>query len=349
MYLAVAYHAVLSLMRIIGTSAPDFSVLYQSAINLRLGASIYQDASLYTGLGYPAVSLLPFLPFTFLPYFWAQALWILGSFAAFCGVGYLSLRMAGRYTFRTWCTVMTLGFLAFPTKFTFGMGQANYYALYFLLLGISTFSLSGFVRIAVLILALLLKPHFLFVYGGLLLTYLRPQVVKSLVVAILAIGLLGYITGWSNEVVYLHHTVPQLMRFDGRELYYNQGIQAGIARLMGNMGKPWAMVISVFIAIISYASIWVRKNASPSYVLALLLPMQVLIEPLAWQHHLIFLLPTFVLLWPSSRVLFLLGYVLVAWNIKNPVYWQGSPVEQIIMSHALAGLALIWYMVLVYL
>ncbi|MBP9814553.1 DUF2029 domain-containing protein [Candidatus Woesebacteria bacterium] len=346
----IAAYALWSLWRMATTTIPDFSVLFHSAVNLRSGVSLYHDASLFTGLGYPAVSLLPYMPFTILPYTMAVWIWIAVSCVAYLSVTYLSLRLTGMQSLRLWALVSAVGFLAFPTKFTFGMGQVNFIALSLLLLGTSTLRMPAVLRVVLLIISLLFKPHFVFVYVGLLFSTSRKYIVASFIGVLLLFFGVGVVTRWIPDREYLYDMVPSLLGYHGREIYYNQGIGGYVSRLFGSNS---AFISYLAILAVACGSIYAlaKKKLSITNVIAILLPMQVLIEPLAWQHHLVFLLPTFVILWFTAtskdawlKVFLVICFLLVGWNIKNPLYWQGNIIGSLVLSHGFIGCFMLWYM-----
>ena len=348
--ITVAIYAFWSLLRIATTTIPDFSVFFQSVQNLRAGASLYHDATLFTGLGYPAVSLLPYVPLTFLPFPFASWVWVVLSFISYLMVVNLSLRLIGKQSMRLWALVCAIGFLAFPIKFTFGMGQVNFIALSLLLFGISSLRIPKALRVVVLIIALLLKPHFVFVYLGLLFTSYKKYVALS-IVGVVLIGIsFGIATGWVHDREYLFGMVPNLLAYKGREIYYNQGIGGFVSRLFG-ANSQYLSYLGIMLIVLGSIYAVVKKRLNVITMLAVLLPMQVLIEPLAWQHHLVFLLPTFLILWftpvlrdRSMKYILLLCLLLVGWNIKNPLYWQGNVIGSIVLSHGFIGCLMLWYL-----
>jgi alpha-1,2-mannosyltransferase len=330
-------------------------VFYFSARHLLQDVSLYRGSTLFTGLGYPPVSVLPFVPLTWLPYTLSQTLWVLGSFVAFLGCVYVSLRAIGHLSLRNWALVSAFAYLSFPSKFTFGMGQANYYGLFLLLWSVTSTNASLWARAGLLTLALMFKPHFAFVYLGLLFTKQRASVWMSIAMVIGISLLLGVLGSWKQEWDYVNSMVPSLLEFRGRAIYYNQGIQAIVARFGGDGAGLWATAVSGIVFVISWVRFLWSKKKDVVTALGLFLPVQILVEPLAWQHHLVFLLPTFIFLWfatpvskkyvPRHLVLFA-SYVLISWNIKNPLYWQENAW---VLSHASWGLWLNWVLALLYL
>lgn len=356
--LFVFAYALWSLVRIISTTAPDFSVLYGSARLFLERQDLYSKTPLYTGLGYPPVSLLPFLPFSIFSYFFAQAIWTLGSFGAMLGSIFLCLQSVKKFTWWKWAMVSSLVFLSFPTKFTLGMGQANFYALGFMLLGVSDLPIHPYFRSFALGMALLLKPHLLLVYVGLLFTKQKWPVIWSMVsVAVLTI-VLGISNNWGNEISYITNMAPVLMKFEGRAIYYNQGIQSFIERTVGNSGALISQALSILVLSISYGKLFKMKSRDPFIVLGLLSPMLLLVEPLSWQHHTVFLLPTFISVWKTfiqkKRVnlwvwILAASFLLISWNIKNPLNVVQNGFGAVVLSHGFIGVLFVWLLSLWYL
>lgn len=319
----VFIYAISSIFRITTSLAPDFSVFYDAARGLVAHQNVY-TLPMYTGLGYPPFTLLPFIPFTLLPYPLAQTIWIGSSFLLFLLCIYLSLP---KPTIRSFCTVFIFAFLAFPTKFTLGMGQINFAALALLLLALRY--KSGFF----LGLLFVIKPHFLLFLPLFGLRYLLP--------AVLTLGLSIFLTGFTLYGYYFQTVVPQLMIFVGRGLYYNQGLGAFLSRLLPNaLAGELTFWISALLVIGGLWFIWNKKLTLQKSIL-FFIPIFLLVEPLSWQHHYVFLLPVFVWLWyrTKHRLLLLLSYVLVAINIP---FAQGMFLSHVFFGNVLL-LSLVTY------
>ena len=122
------------LNKIITTTAPDFSVLWFAARDFLVGKNFYLNQVIFTGVGYPPNTLLFYLPFIHFSYQTAQAIFIFLSFASIIISVYLSIKIAlAKVPLLIYLPALLLTFLAFPTKFTLGMGQNNSIALLLLL------------------------------------------------------------------------------------------------------------------------------------------------------------------------------------------------------------------------
>ena len=81
-FVSTAFLTSISLYKIITTTAPDYSVLWNAAKDLPTSKNPYLNKELYTGIGYPPNTLLFYLPFSLLPYEISQALFVLLSLIA---------------------------------------------------------------------------------------------------------------------------------------------------------------------------------------------------------------------------------------------------------------------------
>ena len=345
---AVSFWAVYSLYRIITTFAPDFSVYYESGRSLMQTNQVYGISNLYTGLGYPPNILLLFLPFALLPYGIAQAIWILVSFALFLACIVLTLRLVfGRVHIQTVAFVFSLSFLSFPTKFTLGMGQINFLALWLLLVGISLINSTKQTAAGFVIgLLYIVKPHLLLFLPVLFLVrqWKAGWIAAGTFTA--SVVMFGVLFGWEHFAIYAREVVPQLLVYQGREIYYNQGIGAGFARIFPlEFATVATGVFSIGLLGYGYWLLWWRR-LSVFAATVLFLPIFLLVEPLSWQHHYVFLLPVFVYLARVIRGQWELGilavsYVLISINFPLP-----AAIPVIIRSHVLAGNLMLFGLVL---
>lgn len=348
--LCIVLYGLVSVLRIITTSAPDFSVYYRSAENLASGRNIYEDSALYTGLGYPPSSLLPYLPLIILPYGIAQGIWVTGSFACVFLAVFLMLRLLGKdkpirsLDYPAW---ISLALLFFPTKFTLGMGQVNLIVLVLVLLSVS---LAGNAREGLAGvcygLAVLLKPHLVLIAPAYLLTGFGKTVFYALILNGSAMAITGWFFGWELFSDYFHVVVPPLAVFKGRELYYNQGVQAFLSRTVPVMtAAKMSAILSVSVyaggAVVVHR---IRKNAgSGREAVAVFLALLLFIEPLAWQHHYVFILPLLMFSWYAfgrKKIIagmIILSYLLMGTNIRDPGNVRPSPFSPILVSHVFIG------------
>jgi len=292
---------------------------------------------MYTGLGYPPFTLLPFLPFTFLPYKTAQIIWVTLSFILFLVSIYLSLKLFGKKVSGvTFSLAFSFAFLAFPTKFTFGMGQVNFAALSLLLAAIYFFqnkktAISGIAWGVLFI----VKPHFLLLLPLLLLVGAWESAGISILVLGLSVAVTGFLFGWSQYVYYFHVTAPALLVFSGRGIYYNQSLGSFFARMLPlSLAADLTFWFSLLIVICGLWFIW-RRGIKLAESIMVFIPVFLLVEPLSWQHHYVFLLPVFVWLVLKIRknrlllALTAVSFLLIALNFAHP------PV--VLLSHVFLG------------
>lgn len=324
----VGLYAGYSIFRITSHTAPDFSVYYGVAKNALSGKGIYGDPHLFTGYGYPPYSVLPYLPLAFLSYNVSQSIWVIGSFIALIASVFLSFRLYWpKASFQTKATACALAFLAFPTRFTLGMGQSNIIVLFVLLS--SLVHRSG----TLLGLAWILKPQLMII--ALFLAWKKQW--RMLAIAIATVGfaiiLAGLLFGWHWYGQYFTRELPILMVFRDREIYYNQGIEAFVSRL----GADWLSTPLKLVAVV-FAFLSLRKQTIIR-ALPMVLSLLLLILPLSWQHHFVLLIPAFVLLWyqaKGKRLLLVLALLLVGSNFKEPTPF--------VLSHVFIGNVLVFWM-----
>lgn len=326
--LLVGLYAAYSVFRITQNTAPDFSVYFGVAKNALSRKGIFGDPHLFTGYGYPPYSVLPYLPLARLPYTVSQSIWVTGSFIALIVSVFLSFKLYyPKASLQTKAVACAIAFLAFPSRFTLGMGQSNLISLLLLLL--------SFTRRSGLLLGLawILKPQLVII--GLLLAWKKQwrMLATSLVVIGCAIFLFGIFFGWHWYGQYITRELPILMEFRGREIYYNQGIEAFVSRLDANwLSMPLKLVA------VAFAFLSLRKQTT-IHALPMVLSLLLLALPLSWQHHFVLLIPAFVLLWyraRGKRLLVALALLLVGSNFKEPL--------PLVLSHVFIGNLLVFWL-----
>ncbi len=346
----VAIYSVIALARIVSSTAPDFSVYYDAAAALGRGESIYQQRDMYTGVGYPPVSMLLYLPFTCLPYTVAQAFWVIGSFLLIGYCAFLSVRLTGKSASGYLPVVWAGALCSFPFRFTLGMGQSNIVALALLLLLIHRMrrSASHWLPTAlVYALVVLVKPQ-LVVFAPLFLLFGKWKELTATGIVLLLVGIVfGMVFGWDMYGEYITANVGNLMTFASPEVYYNQGLAATLSRVMpfSPLVKPLWISASLLLYFLTIVFI-VRHRVSVVRAWVLLLPVYLLIEPLSWQHHYVFLLPAFVMAAAGSQsigswILIGLTGLLVGINITNPSAFL-SDGRVLLLSHAGIGAFVFW-------
>lgn len=327
--LLVGIYAAYSVLRIISNTAPDFSVYWGVAKNALSGKGIYGDPHLFTGYGYPPYSVLPYLPLALLPYTVSQSIWVIGSFIALIVSVLLSFKLYyPKASLQTKAVASALAFLAFPSRFTLGMGQSNLIVLFVLL--------SSLVYRSGLLLGLawILKPQLMILAPILVWKREWKMLTFAGVIVSAAIVLTGISFGWQPYEQYFTKELPRLMEFRGREIYYNQGIEAFVSRL----GMPSLSVI-LKIMVVGMAAFALHKQSFVN-AMPLGLSLLLLIMPLSWQHHFVLLIPAMIFLWRIQRsVLFWIALVLISINIKEP-----SLYGPMVLSHVFIGNVLVFWL-----
>lgn len=346
--IVVCMHAAVSWYNIVTTTAPDFSVYYYSTQRLVAGLPIYGSTGLFTGLGYPPQSLLFYLPFTLMPYQLAQGIWISVSFLLLPVIVWLTVRLLNwRVGVVDILCLSCLFFLSFPTKFTLGMGQVNLLALTTILL--SFYCSNSKTAGLFLGLSVLLKPQLVFV-GLLFLLFKKWRELQwAVLLNCIAVVFVLLFFGDADVIRYLTVETKSLSAYIERGVYYNQGISGFLSRITTDSTAatvvPW---IRVGIIVLSAALLW-RKTIDKADAACLSLLYIVLLLPVSWQHHFVFLFPAYIWSFRNAttnqeRVFLLASAVLVSWNTKQPESVFLLP--GFILSHGFFGVVLLWLLTL---
>jgi alpha-1,2-mannosyltransferase len=335
-----------SVYRIITTSAPDFSVYYGATENLVSDISPYSNSSLYTGFGYPPLTAVLFLPFLLFPARIAQGIFILFSALSIPCIVWFLLRVFQdkQSGLPTLLIITSLIFLLFPTRFTLGMGQSNLVTLLFVS-GAMFEWVHGKKYLSYLLfgLALCLKPQLVLVVPFIVLTGEWAFAVGSLGIVVGAGIVSGILFGWERYIQYYQDMVLTLLPYAGREIYYNQGFAGFFARVFPQYIASISTVCSSTILYILSLFRVIKFRINFPVSLALGLCVMVLIEPLSWQHHIVFLFPAFVFLWITpkisriSTILLVCSILLVGYNIRQPELFNNIVIGPLLLSHGFIG------------
>lgn len=339
-------YSLLSLMKILRTFAGDFSVYYHAGQHVLQGYSLYTNIS-FTLFTYPPISSFFYIPFTILPFTFAQGLFVTISYACVWLSVLLTFRLLKeKPSLLFYFTTVALMLMSFPTKFTLGMGQSNLIALTLLLSAVMLDrDNKKIIAGGVLAFAIIFKPILVF----LVLYFLFTRSFKTIFVCIgVGVGLVvlqiillpSVLTSWQE---YLTHVLPNLFTSQGREVYYNQGLTGALARLTTN-----TFVRSFFVTIGSLSLLggvfWTLSKIkhTENFLLAVLLSVLPIIDSLSWQHHFVILLfpmtYTFFAVRKNKILLTLLfiAYVLVSYNIKHPQLFMHFGIN-LLLSHVFLG------------
>ncbi len=341
-----------SFLKIVSTIAPDFTVFYGAGQNLVQGKNIYQDNSFFTAFNYPPQTAVLYLPFLLFPYGVAQGVF---TFLNFCLVPLsvlLSLRLVKEdFSWQRLLLLTNLAFLAFPVKFTLGMGQSNLLALFLFLVSFFFYQQKRSTAAGIILgLAIIAKPVLLFV--GLL--YLFRRQWKILIISVVTILLFTLIPlifhGASLYGYYFTTQLPEITKQSGLAVYYNQSLLGTLNRLTQNVMLAQILYYAGFIGILwGTLRTLLSKERNDVILLNRLFIALLLLNVISWQHHFAFLLFPFIVLGlrlresaqSAKQLVFLLAFFLVSINLKNPAVFINFP-QSILLSHAFFGALLLW-------
>ncbi len=326
------------MIQLFSTTAPDFSVYYEGAKNLFFGFLPYTAPGLFTGVGYPPPTLILYMPFLLFPYMIAQNIFTLVSILSVFIIVWVSKKLTGS-TVNIFVISGLLQFW-FPVQFTLGMGQSNLIALAFFLSGLYLSSSSGIVSG----IAILLKPQLI-----LLSVFFRnTKFWVLLAVTICTAVLVAYIYGGADPFIrYIFHEVPYMGQYRGVEVYYNQGVRAFVSRVLQD--NPYAPAVIILMSLILILPILrIRSN-----VWLPAIPLLLLIEPLAWQHHHVFLIPVYMYLFekiqnPKHIAFLVVSIVLVSLNLDAAGEPARNLLDAVRLTHAGVGVFIAYVLSLRY-
>jgi hypothetical protein len=349
-------HFSFSLFNIFTSIAPDFHEYYISAKKLINVKILNSDKHLYNG--YPLFQTVFFIPFVFLPYFVSQGLFILLNIISLLMIVFFTLKM-----FKTKIKLVNFFFLlsmiivSFPFKFTIGMGQINLISSAFLILSFYLYkNRRNFLSGIFLAFAIWTKPYFAIMSLFYLLEYKKNlKILYTTLLSLFFILIISFVCFGLNNITQTLNSVPILLNFDNREIYYNQGFMGFISRFISN--DLFKGIVS-FITALFLIACSIKKsinNKEKSLQFSLFITTILLINPLSWQHHFIYLIFPFIIVFYKLKKCqnmylyywFWFSYLLISSNIKNPYILKGF-FGNIIISHVFIG-ALIFYFLIFYL
>lgn len=332
---------------------PDFQVHYYGAQHLINHENPYiNDPHYFTPQVYPPFDMVFFIPLLVFPYEFAMKLWIVVSISAVLASIYLINKIYNISFFSPINLFLSsLVFIAFPTKFTFGMGQINAVILLFTVLiwyslnkkeylqsGIY-FAFSAMLKFFPLLLipylVLLKKWKLLFSFG---------------ISVLILIALSLYFVSFDIQYKFFAKTIPELIA-SWKGDYYNQSFTGLLVRSISDdslrqlirMLVPMAFILTSFLIILFKH----KKNQTRiNLEISLLLIVSLLVNNFSWQHHYIqLLLPFFVIVYTILRelkeqklfIFMAISYALIAVNLVNP-----QSVPTILQSHMFFGGLLLW-------
>lgn len=328
---------------------PDFSVYYFGTKAFLSGINPYLvTPDSFSNYVYPPFVLLLFTPFLLFPLSLSSTIFLVISFASlFLGI-YFCLKTLKKFTWTAYFLVLSLSLFAFPTKFTFGMGQVNLIILFLLSVSLYMLQQNKQTKAGYLIglsFAVKLFPLLLLVY------FLLKKQFKVIIAALVTITILYLptllIIGMPDHIIFFRSVLPGIGNSYQAE-YYNQALSGFFARLPldPEAGIFVKNIISFLFVFISFLIIYKTKTRKSTNNLSfsLVVTLSLIVNPFSWQHHFVWLILPFIVTFYSigrsmlSYILLGLSYLLVSFNFAHP---QDIPL--LVQSHVLFGTILLWF------
>ena len=343
--------SVINLPWIYSSIGPDFTQVWISAKDLISAREPYLDPNLGYQNAYPPITEIFFLPFALLSHQVALVIFIYISFASIVGSVFLSLKIVmKKVPWHYFLLFIGLSFLAFPTRFSLGMGQVNIIVLFLLLLAVfletkpAKNSLAAGVSLGA---AIAIKPIFAFF---LLFFALKKSwkviFISTLMVTVLAATSLIF---WPPQiwVNWYQSTILPMTNFTAPYMYVyqNQGIFGFLSRQISNFNVRIYLSRIITVILIPLAAYLAFKKKEINLGLSFFIITLLLFDITSWQHHFVWLMFPFVVLFVNilkSKNAVLLGllivsYLLVSYNIKYDYIYP-----KIILSNQFYGTLILW-------
>ena len=333
-------------------SYPDFSSYYFAPKSLFQHQNPYIGGKHYfTPFVYPPIVIVFFLPFSLLSYVLAQKLWVGVSIVLLIASVFLLLRSYKQQvlSLRS-ASIFILVFLAFPTKFTLGMGQVNM-VIVFLLSLCFYYLLKGKQKLVGIFLAFSVAIK---LFPGLLLLYfiIKKQwiILISFLITILSISVVCYVVVGPKLISYFIFIVLPSLLTSWKSDYYNQAFSGFLAREITHLPARELLQMggTIFAMAISLIAVFLHRKNKDLVPLSfsVMITTSLLFNAFSWQHHFVFLLvpysATYFFIQHKKNYYYclfilLLSYICVAINVKNP-----TELIPILQSHVFYGGCLLW-------
>jgi len=310
-----------------------------------------QIAGASVGFLYPPTSFLFLSPLILLPIKIAGIAWTVISLVLLSLSIALLFKIVKRKVLSyEFFGILGLVLMMFPVKFSLGLGQVSILNLFFVVLfmyfmNIKKEKLGGIL----LALSVLLKfsPLLFPLYFVLTKNW---KLLLSMFVTVSFISLAVTLFRPDQMIYFLTQSLPGTFKSWPLD-YYNQALSGMLGRWIGRgeLAQVLRLCISFFMILVTARVLWKKtsQNLIGQLQYAPILPLSIIIAPLAWQHYFVLVIPTLILLYFSFKkrnalfieyIILALSYFLVAWNIKQP-----GQMPLIIQSHVLYGAVLLWW------
>lgn len=317
---------------------PDFNAYYYGSLKNSI-------------LFYPPFVAIIFSIFSFLPLMVAVKLWIILSIIFLFSSLFLCYRLLNiRFFSPTGLILSSLIFTYFPVKFTLGMGQLNLFVLLFIVITLYFYIKNKDIYSGICLgISLMLKLFPLLLLFYFLLTK-KYKIFLATVITLLSLGGISYlfISPEINNYYWLH--LSDITGFVPI-YYYNQALSGFLARQFIELPvmNILKFSISALLVVVSFWTVLIRKKKEILIKLlefSLMLTLNLLINGYSWQHHFVWLIPSFLIIFSYIKrkglnlryyLILAISYILVSMNFKDP-----SLVPLLLRSHVFFGAILLW-------
>lgn len=308
---------------------------FQAIERFFLGVTPYQPGSYWSFIYPPGFLILffwlKFIPWSFLSYIWPAV-------SLLCLWWVVSVMMAGvRFYLKGMVFIFFLNW--FPVKFTLGMGQINLITLALFILFFRALLKQRNIWAGVIlgILITIKITPVLFLLWLLRLKKWRITLVSLLSLLVINLAVLIKLP---MEVFRQFLLITKGGLLASSTYYFNQSWVAALDRFFpGGEIFGRIVVVVIFLTVVYKLKKFNLKNFS------LMLLLVTMVSPVAWQHHLVALIPAIIYLIKEGRKLFwtITGTLLVGFNLANPALW---PTGSLIYSHAAVGATILFILLL---
>ena len=331
---------------------PDFSNFYFGPLLAFKNLNPYLgNFNLFTPTTYPPFIFWFFYPLTFLPLAIAEKLWTIGSIITLLiSLNLLFKVFNQKITSSEGLILSSFVFLSFPTKFTLGMGQINIFILLFITLFIYFLNKSKpysgvFLGLCVMLKIFPVAPIFYLIISR------KWRTIAYILLTVILGGILTLLLVRLEIITYfIQKIIPSLLD-SWKGDYYNQSLTGVMIRAgLYNNRELIRSAITLALALPTLWMVFLTKSKDKfaiNLIIGTLLTLNLLVNSFSWQHHFIWLLPSFFATYFYLKrikarnyfyYLLFLCYLLVSINLKYPLSF---PIP--IQSHVFFGSLLLLF------
>jgi Glycosyltransferase family 87 len=280
----------------------DFDVYRWGGQAVSEGMRLYLDQDGAVWFTYPPFAAILFIPIADMPAVISRLAWELASVAALIYASFITLKLAGyRVSWTVTVATFVIGMTLEPMYHTLFLGQINLILLALILADVWRVARGRPAGIGVGIAAAIKLTPLIFIPLFLFSRRKRDGLIAT--GAFIACVLVGYIVAPGDSGLYWHHELEDTARVGG---YYisNQSPYGMAIRVAGGVSQVgnWYIVVPIVLGILGLAAgvILARHNDWLSAA-AVTGTTGLLVSPVSWTHHWVWILPALAVLVRGSR------------------------------------------------